>query len=147
MIQPGTYDGAVVRTSLGATRGGTSYAAIRVQPTDNGTPLEEIVATIWLTEKSMKMARAALKKCGFDPDTKSLRELQDHPHALANNPVQIEVEEDDRGQIRANIALGKMTDSKIEELTEAIRRAKKDGESPVAVREAEPAEPAENIPF
>ena len=88
-------------------------------------PCGEVVeALVFMTVKSMNMARAQLKRCGFDPDTQELDELVEKPTLLAGNLVEILVEEykgKRQAKINLNEALGK---TRLKSLSLALRHAK-----------------------
>jgi len=94
-------------------------------------------ALIFLTPKSMGIARAQLRVCGFNPD-EGLVELIKNPTRLAGRQIPIEVEEyNNRLQFRIPTASAPNA-SRIAELDKAIKAAKKDGEAEIA---------EEDIPF
>lgn len=69
--------------------GTTPAVSIMVQA-ENG---ERGEALIWLTPKSMGMARQALHVCGFDVDKRDLFELDANHLALEGNRIPIRIEE------------------------------------------------------
>lgn len=125
---PGIHDATIIKNGISATRTGTPYAFVRC-----GVDGEEVPCTIWLTDKAMGMARAALRKCGFDVDTEDLDELRANPQLLAGNKVQIEVEDKEKYGLQGSIVLGSIPKSRISELTKKLRDAKRNGhdEDPV----------------
>lgn len=50
-------------------------------------------ALIWVTERSVPMAKAALKACGFDAATQQMADLIEDPVLLQGNAVTIEADE------------------------------------------------------
>ena len=58
---------------------------------------------VWLTDKAMGMARASLRKCGFDPD-QNITRLDAEPLLLRGKRVSIIVE-DVNGRLRANLQI------------------------------------------
>ena len=103
---------------------------------------EMIDAYIWLSPKAMGMARAALKKCGFDPDTLDIDDLVEKPTLLEGNEVEIMVE-DYKGRRQASINLRTTPpENRLKALSKALRDAKKRDEE-------EPTPPADedSIPF
>lgn len=86
---------------------------------------ESADVTIFFTEKSMGMARASLKACGFDVDTHPLSALDSSPPMLKGNKVAIMVEEFN-GKTRCSIDLNQRADKEqCDAMTKALRAAKK----------------------
>lgn len=86
---------------------------------------------IFLTEKSMGIARRSLRLCGFDPDKQSLSDLTDNPELLKGRKVSILAEEWN-GKIRANIMLNpEPTKKRVHALDSMLRAAKSDNEDPI----------------
>jgi|SRR3990172_3183232 len=83
---------------------------------------------IWMTEKSMGIARASLKICGFDCDAEDLAVLDSDPTRLRGKMIEI-FAEDRQGTIRAQIALNQKPDAgTIASLTKQLRAANRSGE-------------------
>ena len=111
--------------------------SIRVQHPIGAT----IEALIWLTPKAMGMARAALKKCGFDSDTHDVQELVDNPTLLEGEEVEIIVQ-DYKGQRQASVNLRTAPSKKrLSEITKSLRDAKKSD------ADAAPPPSGDDIPF
>lgn len=82
-------------------------------------------ALIWMSDKSMGIARQSLKLCGFDCDKESLVVLAENAERLAGNEVDLMVEEYN-GKIRAQVALNSAPSKKrLDELTSMLRAVKK----------------------
>lgn len=91
---------------------------------------EPISARIYLTPKALPMARAQLKRCGFDIDTRDLNELWDNKSALAGRLIDVEIE-DFKGRLQAKVLAHPPADSKrLTELTKQLRSAKQTDERP-----------------
>lgn len=87
MLQNGIQQGAIVGTSVYTKDNGTVDVAIRLE-----FPGPEVMtAHVYITEKSKGMARAALKKCGFNPDEQDVWDLDNQPSPLLGNEVQVDV--------------------------------------------------------
>lgn len=81
--------------------------------------------TIFLTDKSMGMARAQLKACGFDCDNQSLGDIDVSPPCLAGNEVSL-IAEEYNGKLRLSIDLNKRIDkNRLDSLSQALRDVKK----------------------
>lgn len=84
---------------------------------------ERVSVTIWMTEKSMNIAKKQLKECGFDAQAHSIMELDENRHLLAGNKVEIEIEVNGN-YVNGKIPLGsakleKSTASKLDALLRA----------------------------
>jgi hypothetical protein len=110
---------------------------------------------VWLTEKSMGIARHQLRLCGLDIDKDGLEILNENSYLLSGHAVPILVEEW-KGQMRAQIMLNSEPSKKrMAELTTQLRACKRDEELPVpsaAVRAETQAtvddfDPNEELPF
>lgn len=119
-MTPGIYDAMITGNGLGATMGGSAYAAIHCDC--EGEP---ITAKVFLTEKAAGMARKSLALCGFDIDKQHLSDLRNNG-LLAGRPVKLSIDEDPKYGIQANIFLGELTEKKVDDLTKALRSAKSD---------------------
>lgn len=111
---------------------------------------DEITATIWLHEKAISMARAQLKKCGFDPDTQDVELLETQPTLLAGRVVEIGCE-DYKGRIQARIFTRDVPQpAQMKEITSMLRAAKGSSakQTAVTVAPAPDAFPSDDdIPF
>lgn len=120
----GDYKASIISHGLATTPGGSEYIAIRL-----GVEGEEIVAKIWLTEKSYGMARRQLKMCGFDIDAMDLSELHANKELLAGNVVPIEVKDEGKYGLQANIATATpVSKDRMGAITARLRSAKKKGD-------------------
>lgn len=96
---------------------------------------------IFLTEKSMNMARAQLKRCGFDVDARDLDELSQDSGGEAvlagvRIPVKVEMY---NGKPSAKIDLsGPPPKEEMQRLTDALRASKKRSEGPSFADEPPP---------
>lgn len=100
----------------------------------NGTPCivlhtavmdERVSVTIWMTEKSMNIAKKELKECGFDAQAHSIMALEENRHLLAGNKVEIEIEVNGN-YINGKIPLGsaKLEKSMASKLDAMLRSSK-----------------------
>jgi hypothetical protein len=87
MAMEGVQQGTIVEHSVYTKDNGTVDVNIKMALVDNST----INVHVNITEKSKRMARAALKKCGFNPDTQDVWDLDEKPTLLNGNEVQIDV--------------------------------------------------------
>ena len=73
MIHPGIYTATVLGTRIDQMgKNGTNCIVVDAQIPEMNEPVECI---IWMTEKSMRMARQQIKAIGFDIDTTDLEAL------------------------------------------------------------------------
>ena len=131
--------------------GQNATPAIRVRVDVNGEIVEPI---IWITPKSLNMARATLKLIGFDVDREGLDILDEAPHHLRGLPCPVYVFEDDYGgKLKKKAEIGKTPKKKrmdketLRGLTQGLRDAASDetrsarSSAPVAPPAAPPAAP------
>lgn len=121
-LTPGLYDATIKSHSVGATQTGTPYVRLACEAAG-----EEVPVFIYLSQKAMGMARASLKKCGFDCDKQELSELRDKPGLLAGTKVAITFEDDEQYGARGQILLSSIDDKRLKELTGQLRSVKKKG--------------------
>jgi hypothetical protein len=122
--------------------GDKSAVSIRVK-TDEQDDAEVL---IFLTAKSMNIARAQLKRCGFDVDARDLGDLVDNPHLLAGRRVGVRFEEW-KGNLRPQIDIsGAPPKDELERLTASLRAAKSKSEGP-SFADDPPPPGDEEIPF
>jgi len=85
------------------------------------------------TQTCLRMARATLKLCGFDPDARELSDLDANPRWLAGNEVPVRVSErESNGRFYTNydIAVPRATvgGTRAKSLTQGLRAVKSKGE-------------------
>jgi hypothetical protein len=95
---------------------------------------EQFEVLIWMTEKSMGIARHQLKICGFPVDDRDLEELHAQPEMLAGRQITI-LAEDYKGRMTARVhLLDTPTKQRMKELQTQLRAAKskdeEDGDLP-----------------
>jgi hypothetical protein len=129
---PGFYKATIVSHSIGSTQNDTPFISFKAN-LDN----EEITFPIWISNKAMGMARACLKRCGFDVDKYDLKILRADPTFLAGKEVTLEYRIDEQYGDGFQVALSRVTDESLDSLTRAMRNAKKKGQ----------ADPDEDLPF
>lgn len=144
MIEAGCiYNAQVVSHELGTIstqKGETDIVRFMLDVEGDQHP-----AVIWLTPKAMGIARAQLKKCGFDIDARLLTDLEDNRALLAGNIVPVEVEEY-KGKLQVRIlAREPIKRDRFDALTESLRAAKQLGEEPVS--ESHNVVADDDIPF
>lgn len=125
MPQTGVQNATIVSHSVYTKENGTVDVSVKVE----FAPQDSLTAHIYITEKSKGMARAALKKCGFDPDEQDVWDLDDRPTLLAGNKVQVDVFDDDyNGKTRrkAEIVIERQRPdvNKMKKATMLLREAK-----------------------
>lgn len=90
---------------------------------------EIINGHVWLTEKSMGIARKSLKAMGFDIDTFDLSHLQENHTLLAGNKCKIDIQLDDQGKelrVKWINPLGDTPSKQVfDNLTQQLRTVKK----------------------
>lgn len=90
------------------------------------------------TKTALRMTRQALKLCGFDPDVRELRDLDEIDGLLAGVVVPVSVRQKN-GYTNYDLILPRgVTPSAASELTSALRSAKSKDEPPVSERPAAP---------
>lgn len=139
-LQPGVYEGVIYRNDV-KTIGGKEYVELLVDVTDDFENYR-VPTKIWLTDKAMNIARAALKKVGFDVAATDLDELATNNDYLAGRPVTITVDVHAKYGISGSVNLDKVSAKKLGELTRRIRNAEDDGAAVVV-----PPEPAASSPM
>ena len=125
--------------------GGTPAVSIFLQA-DNG---ERGEALIWLTPKSMGMARQSLKMCGFDVDKREISELDVDRKTLEGNRVAIYIDEyNGKPQVRIDTSAAPAK-SVMAQITQALREAKKsdDPSGEIGYGDPPPVTDDDNIPF
>jgi len=109
---------------------GKDVVKLTCESTDHAADPIDVI--IWLTDKSMGIARAQLKLCGFDIDAEEFETLVAEPSKLKGTEIPILVE-DWNGQLRASIMLNPTPSKKrLQELQTGLRAVKKGGETPPA---------------
>lgn len=122
MLSVGKFDAEIVCHTIRAI-GEKEAVSITVRIGE-----DETEAMIWMTEKSMGIARQSLKLCGFHPDAMSLCDLEDNPTLLAGKHVVVLVEPYN-GRMKASILLNPTPPkARMKELDAALKAAKKNGE-------------------
>lgn len=111
------------------SQGGNPGLAVKVGIAGDWDDEEIMIGTIWLTPKSMGMARIQLRALGFDCDTQDLADLND-AISLVGHEVDVEIKEEtynNRTEMRIARFGGpapKPTAEKLGEATKALRAAK-----------------------
>lgn len=140
-MQNGPQRVSIVSHSTGNVNG-KFVVRIRVLTKDG----EAAEVTIFCTEKSMGMARASLKVCGFDIDTHPVQALDVSPPMLGGNEIPIIVE-DYNGKPRCSIDLNQRAEkSACDAITAALRAVKKQNQNQPP-GQGEAVEDYGNIPF
>ena len=90
----GVYEAIVVSHHWITARTGTTGLQVVISVVDQWGEEHEMTGTIYMSKKSMGMARAQLKALGFDPDHQELAELG-YEISLSGNPCQAELAEEE----------------------------------------------------
>ena len=141
-IQPGQYDGTI-RTNDIRTINGKEYILLMVDVSDDYEQAT-IPVKIWLTEKAMRMARAALRKCQFDVDAEGLEMLTENGTYLAGRVIGVTVEDQGKYGLQGSVNLDKVAKGKLKTLTSRLRAAK--GEDDASLPPAVTTPPAASEP-
>jgi len=155
---PGVYDAEVLGHWLTTSQAGNAGLSVKVLVADKFGATEEMVGTIWLTAKSMRMARTQLKALGFDVDTQEIVTLNENPEegmSLVGHKCQVTLKEDDyRNRIEIRIAFfgGGAKPPTAEQLAAAQRglraaKGKAKAAPEVNTDAINPATKGEDIPF
>lgn len=127
MIQDGVYEAKITENGAGTTKNGADYLWLRCRVDGYDDP---VFAKVWLTPKSMGIARQQLKTLGVDPDLVDLAELADQSNYLSGIKAKIIVEVRD-GYVNANLPLPERpgpSKKRLGELSKALRDAKRGDE-------------------
>ncbi len=94
---------------------------------------EKVYSKIYITEKSKTLARARLKKCGFDSDVADLADLEVVPNCLDGTEVELDIYEEEymgKPQLRVDIVTErpKAEASALKSAGSLLRSAKKPDE-------------------
>jgi len=123
MLNVGPCKATILRSSLRTVNDKVVVALSCI--TDYEEPCEVL---IYLTERSMGIARAQLRTCGFDVDLYDLERLDDNPSPIATHVVPLFVEEFG-GKLRAQIEIPrKPPKGLVRQLQVGLRAAKQNGE-------------------
>lgn len=90
-MNTGPQKGVVIRNRLGISSTGTLFVGLQFQVGEN----EVIPASIYITDKSMRMAGRQLAALGWDLATGDLQELEDQPLLLAGRETEIDIQEEE----------------------------------------------------
>ena len=129
MIQAGRWTATVVKHWIDQTGNGSAFVAVKLALEGD----DAITGKIWLTEKSMGMARGQLKSLGFDVDKQSLEDLDTNQELLKGKTVEIEIEENEyQGKTTMQVRSIRVPKDKglLAKLTEGLRSAKKKTDEP-----------------
>ena len=125
MPMEGVQQAEIIRTSVFTKDNGTVDVNVRLALADHS----EISAHVYITEKSKGIARAALKKCGFNPDVQDVWDLEENPMLLNGNEVQVDIFTDEyqgKRRLKAEIVLEKVKpdEKAVKKATSLLREAK-----------------------
>lgn len=150
---PGNYVGRIQEHGTETSKNGLPLIWFRIglvaKLGDDGEPVpvditEPALCRVYLaggdeekTQTAIRMARQALRLCGFDPDAREVSDLDDVPTLLAGNEVPVRVSEREyNGRFYTNydIALPRsgVGKDRAKSLTSALRAAKANDEAPVS---------------
>jgi len=139
----GTYEVEIESHTI-SIRGNKEAVILRCIMPDN----ERIQVPIWLTAKSMGIAKRSLKMCGFEwTETNPISDLTDKSTLLAGNRFTILVEEY-AGKLRPQVLLDtEPTKKRLAEIQGWLRTSG-DGEAGPQRQDASPREPEDDtLPF
>lgn len=145
-MKAGVYEGKITNHGTDIAASGLPFVFIDVEIPDPDAPEFPAQGRCKLflgghdegkTATAIRMARAGLKLCGFDPDTEDLTVLDEDPMHLCGNTVKVSVsQKESNGKIYENynilIARSTMPPERAAELTTALRAAKSKDEAPPA---------------
>lgn len=119
----GRQKAEIISTKLRCTQRGTDFVSISVMVGD-----EQGEISVWLTHKSMGMARAQLAICGFDIEKQGLEVLEEQPELLRGKVIPVDVEDETyNGKTTRKILVAmkdKADPAHIAKLSEEMRKAK-----------------------
>jgi predicted DNA-binding antitoxin AbrB/MazE fold protein len=90
-MEYGNQKATIVSTFMDENEKGTLRVSVKLKLATG----EQVFSNIYITEKSYGIARARLKKCGWDVDQFDLSELERTPLALQGNEVEVNVWKDE----------------------------------------------------
>lgn len=133
-MKPGSHRAIVTDHKWVTSQAGTPGLEISVDIPDDFGTVDCMVGTIWMSEKSMGMARRQLKNLGFNPDTQSVGDIGGSI-SLREREIEIQVEEDEykgKKKLKINFFGGRSGAAPAKEqlsaLDAALAAAKKSGE-------------------
>jgi hypothetical protein len=89
----GMQEGVIRSSNIYTKDNGTVDIAIKMEFAPGG---EFLTSHIYITEKAKGIARARLKKCGFDPDAQDVNDLDNGEHSpIVGNSVLVDVFENE----------------------------------------------------
>lgn len=119
----GRQKAEILSTKLRCTQRGTDFVAIAVMVGD-----EQGEISVWLTHKSMSMARAQLAVCGFDIEKHGLEVLEEQPELLRGTVIPVDIEDEVyNGKTTRKILIAmkdKPDPARIAKLSDEMRKAK-----------------------
>jgi len=144
VLEIGPHKGLIVGHSSAIING---KEAIRITVEITGEDQNHNVL-IYLTEKSIGMARASLKACGFDCDKQDLAEIDCTPPCLHGKVVDL-IAEEWNGKLRLSIDLNRrMEKAQLSSLTKKLRDVKKKPDAaPASPSPVRPGEDYGDVPF
>lgn len=145
-MKAGTYEGKIVNHGTDITGSGLPFIWFDVDVDDPEAPGYPVQGRFKLflggksdekTATAIRMARAGLKLCGFDPDTQGIDVLDTDPTLLMGNVVPIKCSQNEyQGKVYDNFDLvihkGGLPPDRAASLTNALRSAKTKDEAPAA---------------
>lgn len=138
----GRQNAEIISTKLKCTQKGTDYVAISVMVGD-----EQGEISVWLTHRSMGMARAQLAICGFDIEKHGLEALENQPELLRGTVIPVDVDDETyNGKTTRKIQIAmkdKPDPVRIAKLTDEMRKAKAPNMEAATVDEID----EDSIPF
>jgi len=128
----GRHNAKILKNDVRAAGTGTEFVYLLLEVDG-----EKIAANIWMSKKSVNMAKVQLRACGFDTASESVLSLKENPNHLTGKIVSIDVEEEEyRGEMRvkARIVTTNVTKKRITQIDEMLKESKQE-------------QPDDDIPF
>jgi hypothetical protein len=124
MVTLGSQTARVLKNYVAVDDKGQIYVNLKFSLADESSP--PMWSRIYITEKSAGIARAKLKKCGFDMDAQTLTDIEDNDELLAGNEVAVNVVENGKYfNLEIPTDRPKVAKSALQRATEQLRAAKK----------------------
>lgn len=143
-MRPGVYEGRILEHGTEVSQSGLPFVWLKVEALDHMGQPEEGTCRIFLkggteekTDTAVRMARQALRACGFDPDFADVGDLDLDQNLLKNNRIAVKIKEtpNAKGGFYENwdivIPREKVSSNDAKGLTSALRAAKSKDEAPM----------------
>ena len=122
----GRHKATILKNDVRAAGTGTEFVYLLLENAEG----EKIASQIWFSKKSMNIAKAQLRACGFDTHSESLLLLKENPKHLAGKKVDIDVEEEEyrgQSQVKARIVTeNNISNKRISQLDGLLKGSEKE---------------------